>query len=226
MMNKHKVPDTRGYLMSRLRLEGKLHNTGRLEQLLELYPMLHCVGYGNELRYFIDEPDISSRFYIAEFCDKGIAIEIYSKSTPLMFLREGMLRMLSLASFVGTVYEFDIKSIFPYLIDILAKDKLEYYFKPTMHSESRGSEIVLSRRILNLLKENYTLKNNVASTEKTTTNLILMLLRLKYSGICNVRTAAPELGIEVDSLITIIKNAGDSGAMVTWHSKETFSISW
>ncbi len=212
--------------MSRLRLSGTLHGVKKLQNMLEAFPSLRQLSYGTALRYLIDEPDAQSKFYIAEFAKDFIAVEIYSRKAPTILMKEGMLRLLSLASFTSSVYEFDIKSIFPYLIDLLAIEKTSYLPGTIKAVEIHGPELVLSKRILQLKGENQLLREKEASMGRTMTNIAAMLLRTNYRGVCRVSSISSETGLGEDDVRSALKHACLSGGSISWRSKDEFSISW
>ncbi|MCL5427731.1 MAG: hypothetical protein M1321_00950 [Candidatus Marsarchaeota archaeon] len=210
--------------MSRLRLSGTLHDMRKLQDILGKYPLLQRLSYGSSLRYLINEPDSQARFYIAEFSPSHISIEIYSRSTPLALMGDGMLRLLSLASFVGCAYDFDISSIFPYLIDILARDKIEYYLQGTGKAEIHGPEVILSKRIISLNGENLRLKQRCDAMRENILRLAIMLLRVKYRGVCAISDAAAAMGLTEDEMRTVVSRASHMGCKVVWHGKNEFSM--
>ncbi len=216
--------DAKGYLMSRLRLKGRLRNKKELQRLLDIYPSLQPLSYGSSLRYIINEPDMNARFYIAEFSGTEMAIEIYSASSPLVFLKEGVVRLLSLASFVDPLYEFDIRSAFPYLIEVLMRQKTEHYGALANEKEVYGHDIILSKRIMSLQKENTMLRESEYAAQRALIQVAAVLLKTRYRGRCRISNVAGETGLGEKAVREAIMYACSSGCKVIWHGKEEFSL--
>jgi hypothetical protein len=223
MVNKKKI-NTAGYLLSRIPLGGRLLDLQKLRNIIKMHPALQPLSYGSSCRYLVNEEDMQTRFYIVEFSHSAVSIEIYSVASPLIFIKEGVAHLLAFASFVEAVYDFDIKSIFPYLIEALTSEKLDYYMN-VKGIERRGSpETILSARIINLKKETSVLRKQNDENRQKIANVTAIILRTRCRSICSIKTLTQEMGLSEED----IRNATDylraMGQRVVWHGKGEFSV--
>ena len=146
---------TKGYLMSRMTVGTKLITSlPSIRKKLASYPHLAMVGDGSSLRYVI-ETEGDSRFYVLSIAEDRFVLEIYSKSSPAYFLHEALLRMISFMALLSEDYEFDMRSMFPYLAEGLAcnipKPKVQSL---NMDLKGSDSDILLASRINSLNRRN------------------------------------------------------------------------
>ncbi len=222
-MRSEKVP--KSYLAMRVPLSGRLNSKAALRKILLLYPALEQVSDGTDLRYVIKSETPNNYFHMAEFSNVGIAVETYSESSPLLLMRETLIRLLSLASFVKPCYEFRIESIFPYLIETLTRQNFEQY--PINAAPERpGSmpEVVLSRRILSLKDELEKLKASNSANSGNVKRLAAALIATKYASRSSITQVATELGLEKLVIKQVLEKCDTQGMNVIWHSGDLFSL--
>ena len=122
-----------------------------VKRALANYPNLSLVKEGQELRYFSNFED--DRFYAFRFSSESVVEEIYSVSSPIYLLKAAILRLLGLLCALDGMYDFRIESIFPYLILAINQETSIPKFLPELEQNPGNPEIILAKRILELLKE-------------------------------------------------------------------------
>ncbi len=220
--------ETKGYLLSSIPFKARLVNRRRLLELLKAYPGLEPVRYGSSLHYLIREEGDGSHFYMVDFGITQVTLQIFARTAPLELLHEGMLRLLNLASFVGEAYDFEIASIFPYLIQVLARQHIEHLpERPERNGkEWAGAEIILAKRIIELRNDSTLLKQQMEYQSDRLVRMLALLLPLRYPGRCSMNQAAKEMGAAKAEIRAAVSISQGAGYRVVWHNEETFSMVW
>ena len=120
---------------------------GQVKQKLLSYPQFRLLSEGTIIVASLAgaEPDPS---YEVLFTNDRIEMRTYSSKSPAYHMKDSLLRLLSIAALFSDDFKFDISSLFPYLISVLANLELSAAFQAvdTQPQDSR-SDIILAKRI-------------------------------------------------------------------------------
>ncbi len=193
----------------RARLRGRLSG---LAGVLRSYPWLVQTGKGSSLRYRIGE-DRQDCSYEVEFSADRILLTVHSKASPAYHMQEAMLRILSICSSLEGLYEPDIRSLYPYLINLLASGQfgqMTETHEPVQDVEW-GEGITLARRINGLAAENARLAAQVEKGGLRFNMLLFRFLLARRGGQPDIGTACAEAGVGREEVEAALRNAGDFG---------------
>ena len=121
-----------------------------LKAALKSYPFLEQLSCGSELVYLTVG---NGTTHIFHFGREHILQKVYSTSSPVYSMRESLLRLLGMVSFLGDAYSLSPQSLFPYLLHELSKPELAQLPKSTAQDRNGNPELILSKRIVQLLAE-------------------------------------------------------------------------
>ncbi len=143
-----------------------------IEKAMEGYPSARAIRRGTSLLYSIEED--SDRCYEIELSQSYMRLGIFSESSPLYFMKDAMLKLLSICSFLQGKYSVDISSIFPYLIELLADGQIGHYREVSagIQYPQSDSYIVLAKRINFLRAEKSALEAKLKSATAEADNLL------------------------------------------------------
>ena len=114
----------RGYLLSRVEVRARLlTRMASVRKALAPYPNLLPVRSGTHLEYLLQDEDTRDHFYSVSIGDASASITIYSKTTPLYFIQEAVLRFLGIIQAIGKDYEVHLPSLYPYLMLALSNQQ-------------------------------------------------------------------------------------------------------
>jgi len=93
-----------------------------IRKKLESYPGLSLIAQGTSLKYELSSgaPDY---FYVLELGKNSLCFFIYSLSSPLYLLHDALLKLLNVLVILYDDYFVDVKSLFPYLAAVLARQQ-------------------------------------------------------------------------------------------------------
>ncbi|MDE1846163.1 MAG: hypothetical protein KGH53_02695 [Candidatus Micrarchaeota archaeon] len=134
--------------------------TSKLVSLLKNYPLLKPLSYGTQPSYLAKTECAD---FVFEFGPKSIVEKIYSPLSPVYSMRQALLRLLSIISFLGDSYEVKPQSILPYLISELSRPEMNSILKSAPAPRNGNPEILLSKRIIELLSS---LENSVSKNKR------------------------------------------------------------
>lgn len=201
-----KEPDTGSYLSSRIGIRVKLLTSmAAIRQKLKSYPHLKQVGYGSKLRYVV-ELENADKFYIISLTESEFLFELYSKTSPLYFIQEVLLRIISLAAILSDDCEFGIRDIFPYLVEALANQipRPQVIRTDTNIRETAG-EIILARRINGLNRENSQLGNDLSLARSELLKMTSLFIISRYGPNVDINEVTKESGIAADDITKALK---------------------
>lgn len=210
------------YLSSTIILKAKLStNIQAAKSRLSSYPLIKLLHEGRHPKYLIqtNNPDI---FYIVMLKSDSISFTVYSTLSPLYLLKEHMLRVISISSILSDNYLIYANSIFPYLINLLSKQDL---IKPEKrYNYSRDSDILLSKRIVNLLSSNKKLSDRLDSLNRNLTNVTSELILSRYDSDSNLKQIALETGLDQIQVSEALKHIQQNGNKLIYNGKGNFNI--
>lgn len=209
-----------GYLISKIPVKAKLISSQtKLAKVLGSYLWLRQTREGSNLVYIFGE-ERKDCFYTVEFSKSLISLTIHSKSSPLYYSQEALLRILSLLSALEDIYEPDIRSLYPYLVNLVASVPF-YQLSEKLSSRREGAEsesdIMLAKRINVLLAENEDIKAKVEKSRLKLRYLLSSFLLLKYGNTINIETVAKDTNIdkeEIEEMLGEMKEFGYKGIKI------------
>lgn len=204
-----------------------LSDEASVKKCLDNYPSIKHLSRTKTLSYVARETE-RDHFYIASFEKDRITLTVYSKTSPTYLSGELLLRLLSFCAMLHNEYEFDIKEIFPYLIESLAGNHINTY-KDSIESRARGSnqgnsDIILAKRINSLVKENMALKELNKSLESKKTRFIAEFIALKYGNNAIIDSIERENQLESWEVAKALEFMQSTGYRLVYISKERFRL--
>ncbi len=205
--------DENGYLRGRMPVNAKLLTSmSAVKSHLNGYPNLRLIKRGSELHFLIGGEGEPDKFYIASFGREHVALELFSKISPIYLLPEALLRMLSILSMVSSDYEFDVRSLFPYLIEVIASQNIRYCLErlDTGRLENH-SDIILAKRIRSLLESNIRLSKDLESTKLRLSRIAASFIVNRYGSSAGIEEICNGLGMsekEADSILDFMPEVG------------------
>jgi hypothetical protein len=217
-----------GMLFSRIEVSAELKGSASaIKRELQAYHGLRLVREGTVLAYEI-VPDDDEHHYSVEFGTDKIALCIYSRKTPMLFIREALLRLVALLQLTSCCYDVGLHTLYPYLVLALAGEQLSSLKPETKAQNIRAASIVLAKRLVRLISENRdTKKENVELASKLH-KTILKTIAISGRSRIDAKGIASELGIEESDITDALATAGDAGYKVANYGDGAFSLvkSW
>ena len=172
-----------------------------VNERLAFYPGLVQLSGGPVLTYALSRANRIECEYTLEISEGEIAMAIYSKISPHYFVKDALARLLGVAAALSGVCEIRLESIYPYLMEALAGESIAHY-EAKVNSQHRCSknDIILSKRILSLLRENARLSVISNSREKKLIRMAAECITVKYPRGSGMNAVARELGLEVSEV--------------------------
>ncbi|MEM3280067.1 MAG: hypothetical protein QXR29_02255 [Candidatus Micrarchaeaceae archaeon] len=216
------------YLNSRIIIAATLKGPiGSLAESLAYYPGLEQLSRGGTLKYELGAGRGSDSFYRFEFARGYVALEIYSKHSPVYLMREALLRLLSMMAFTKGFYSFDVSSLFPYLVAALAGNQIgeEMRVCSTGNGERDGdANIVLSKRIIALRNENSELKSDYSALANETELLIARVIVAESAFTNSLERISEKYAIPIERLRKALDRIAALGYRVTRANGNLFEL--
>lgn len=185
------------------------------------YPNAKLLHSGSKNCYLI-HANSQDVFYTIELCDKSINFTTYSTISPLYSIKESLLRLLAIAALLSEDYSIEIEGLFPYLIHVLSKSEPS---AREIHGDNvLNPQVVLSKRIVELLSINQKLKSDAESLSKTVASATSQLILSKYSFNSNPKQISSETGIDPAHITSAISSLKQSGNRLIYNKNGNFDI--
>ncbi len=211
-------------LFSRIEVNAELHcGFSALKRELQAYSGMHLVREGTILFYEIESDD-DEHYYNAEFGMNKIALCIYARKTPMLFIREALLKLVALLQLTSGCYEVRLGSLYPYLVLALMGEQLISLQPNAVRQDSHAESVVLARKIVRLISENRDIGKSNTELASKLRKTILKTAALSGRGRINSRDFASELGIEEKDVIDALASAGDAGYKVAHYGNGNFGL--
>ncbi len=214
------------YFLSKICSNAKLLRTlSSVAKELECYPGLVRIRRGTTLAYLIGR-EAGDCFYTVELSKDAIALTIHSKASPVYYFQEALLRLLSIFSILEEFYVVDLRSIYPYLINVLGASQLGNLVDKSDKDGSRwsGIESILAKRINSLLSQNAALQGSLEEKERKLDLLLSRFIIAKYGGTVDLDTAAKDIHVESTDIEKAIKNMESLGYKGVRVGERRFSL--
>ncbi|MDE1804890.1 MAG: hypothetical protein KGH59_03870 [Candidatus Micrarchaeota archaeon] len=213
-------------LVMRIPISASLRPTiANLKKELSEHPALSLVSEGTELSY-LSKRGADGEFYLFRFGREYIVAERYSRLSPIYSLRESLLSLMGIISFLGDSYEVRLGSIFPYLIHALASQDLAVP-GPKMDSRlpEKKSDIILAKRIIGLHSELAEAKSEVSKRDSTACSLLAHLaVHDSSSGRIEMSEFARRYGASERLLKGMEANLSSMGYRLIRHEADKASV--
>lgn len=213
-----------GYLISKLEVKAKLITSmGDIQQKLSIYPNLRQVRRGTLLGYVIEE-EHSNRFYSIELDSAHATIIVYSRTTPLYFLDEALIRLLSILQNISKYYEVTLESLYPYLILALSWQRLGRMLVGGAPAESENTDIILSKRLIELTKSNMQLNEVCNAVINKSRRLLLKLIVLESASNPSIEAISKSAGVRRDEVEKALHDMHESGYKAVLLDSDRFNL--
>ncbi len=207
----------------KVRLMTRLHE---VKNEMENYPNYKLGRIGTILKYQIVGTKKAGIDYRVELGRSHIILEIGSVDSPLYEMRNSLNILIGTCAILKDHYEVDFGSLYPYLAYELNKEQVDYYDKQFQQFRKENySDIILARRINELLRKRNSLTNKVSALESDFGGLIAKIL--VFEGLHRT-TSISEIGSkyslskeQVDSGIDCLTK---NGYRIRKNSKDKFSV--
>ena len=212
------------FLSSRITLEASLiSNMHRLKSTLSFYPNIKPLSEGSVCSYIIDNGSMEDRFYIINIEKNRLTVTLNSKDSPFYFSNEFMLRILSIILVLSKDYKVDMNGLMPFLIQLLSRGRIAEVERKNVSIEATNANIILSRRIVELLKENMQIERRLKNIDS---ELIMAISRLiaQKQGIINLDSLSVEFGVSRESVSNAVAYMKSNGYRFIKSSNGNFEV--
>ncbi|MCL4364788.1 MAG: hypothetical protein M1569_04005 [Candidatus Marsarchaeota archaeon] len=197
----NKKTDRGGYLSSIISLCAEQRTSvAKAMATLSCYPNIKKVSEGSTPSYLVNIDGVYDRFYIVKICKDRIVVTLNSRSSPLYFIKEHILRSLSIIMVLSDDYKVDMSGLIPYVVEALNRELVPVISKQECDPVAATHDTILSKRIVSLLNERSELNQKVAKSNALSTSLISKFILQKYASGYDIRRIASELNVNKDSV--------------------------
>ncbi|MDE1825700.1 MAG: hypothetical protein KGH61_01405 [Candidatus Micrarchaeota archaeon] len=217
-------PFNKGMLCMKIPLVARLiKSKAEIKLVLANYPNLSLVKEGKELQYLSNFDGY--QFYSFKFSSESVVGEVYSTSSPVYLLKGTILRLLGILCALDGIYDFRIESIFPYIILAIGNGQSNQVVPPNHEEDLGNPDIILAKRILELLKERDKLGDE-SKKIKSRADLLLSHLIVSESKIGKIHEDELSLrcGLERGDLEEAIATSQSLGYKILRYARKEFRV--
>lgn len=186
------------YLSSRITLSATLKTSmPSVRSRMSCYPAIRQLSSGTRLTYIIETEAKAQRFNVLELERDRITLSTNSATSPTYFLKESILRMLSVSMALCEDYEIDYSGIIPYLVHLLCDTEVFAREKGATNF-NRESDIILSGRLVELISQRNCAQRAANELRSGLVAAISALILAKYSAGFDQAAIARELKVKPD----------------------------
>ena len=210
-------------LVSRIMTKAKLlTNMSKISNTLELYPGLFKDKCDYGLRYTTLNDEKGARFVI-EATKESISIEISSNTSPLYFMKEGLLRLLSLIAILHDDYEVGIEGLYPYLTYVLMNVE-PCKFTKNVTNVREDTDIILAKRILKLIRKNEDYEKLLKTERNNFVKVLSKLIEEKYTHKSRVEEISESIGVDVADVDEAVQKLIKDGYRKLPSGRDSFDL--
>jgi hypothetical protein len=202
----------RGYLQSRMSVGARLATRmSSVKRTLDLYPSLRPIRSGTCLEYLLGDAEGSDHFYSVRLEADRAYLTIFSRTTPVYFIQEAVLRLLSILQTIGKEYEPSFHDLYPYLILALSSQQTRQALLKDPPLPKDNSDLVLAKRIIQLMRENAELKGRLGMELRRSRRTLQALVVAEAeagAGIGEIAKAAELSREEVERVLPTLHEIG------------------
>ena len=219
------VDNKKECLFSRIGINATLtSNLAKVRERLKQYPNMKLERDGSYLLYLMQSDAVHDHFFSFEFGKESMAITTYSKSTPVRFLQETVLRLLGMMQALSECYEIKLESLYPYLIMTVAGQRLDFVTPGEGGENVVLPDIVLSKRLIALMRENINLRDERDRTAKNFKRVVLKAVVSSSVHDHSIESIAARLGIDNKDVSSALDSAESAGYRVVITGRDTFDL--
>lgn len=214
-----------GYLSSRLPVSAKLLTSmASVKGHMKAYPHMNLLKRGSMLKYMIEEEG-STKFYLVTFESKSVSLELFSKVSPLYLMQEALLRALSIMAMVSSDYDFDAKSLFPYLIEVLAAQGIRYCIERLDSGRvASPGDLILAKRISGLLNSNSTLTKELDATRSKLFRMTAFFIINRYGYSASIDEVCRDTGMSGAEILGVLNYMPEIGYKSIMSNRDRFNL--
>ncbi|MEM3839405.1 MAG: hypothetical protein QXF01_02395 [Candidatus Micrarchaeaceae archaeon] len=219
------VAGTEGFLTGRMSMNAKLVTSiGSIKRKLSHYPSLSLIAEGSSLRYMLNH-DSESRFYILSITREDVALELFSRTPPIYFINEALLRLLSFAAVLSEDLEFDMRSIFPYLIEALSSQIPQPKIAKLDSGKAKPqADLILAGRINQLLRQKAQLERELSESAAKLSRIVALHIIKCCGPAFEAESILGELGIGIEELGVAIAIMPELGCRAVHMGRGRYSL--
>lgn len=215
----------RGYLLSRIEVSARLlTRMASVRRTLALYPNLRPVRSGTCLEYVIDDGEVRDHFYLVRIESTSATLVIYSKTTPLYFIQEAVLRFLNIIQVIGRDYEVRLPGLYPYLILALAGQQMRRTLLEEASVQKENPDILLARRLIQLMKENKRLREMHTAELGRSRRLLQTLVVIEGSGGAGIEEITENTGLSKADILGVLPSLHEIGYKAIRMTSDKFNL--
>jgi hypothetical protein len=199
------------YLSSRISLRASIKTDMRcVRSRMSCYPAMRLSATGTRLTYVMDCEKWADRFHTLELETDRITLTTNSVSSPTYFLKETVLRLVSVSMALSEDYEIDLHGLMPYLIHVLSSsDALTHETEPA--NFNRDADIILSERVIELLGQKNKLESAANGYRSKLVSAVSALILCKYGNGADRIGMPKDLGVDREIMSEAINELGSRG---------------
>jgi hypothetical protein len=215
----------KGYLLSRIEVSARLlTRMASVRRTLALYPNLKPVRSGTCLEYVLDDGEARDHFYLVRIESTFATLAIYSKTTPLYFIQEAVLRFLNIIQVIGRDYEVRLPSLYPYLILALSGQQTRRILLEETSVQKENPDILLARRLIQLMKENKRLGEIHTAELGRSRRLLQTLVVIEGSGGAGIEEITKNTGLSKAEILGILPSLHEIGYKAISITSDKFNL--
>ncbi len=210
----------RSYLSSTIPLKSTLLTSiESAKRHMSSYPSSRLLP-GRYPKYLIKQGD--GPFYMVVLKEDEVLFTTYSDTSPLYFLRDTLLRLLSVMAMLSEDYSIKANGLFPYFIKSLSGQSPQ---KPLQRcSHDRVPEFMLSKRIVCLLNENKALRLQANTLQQDLMRITSELILSKYSYNSSAAKIAMETKLDASYVSKVLESLRQNGNRIMPSKGGNFNI--
>ncbi len=192
---------------------------------MKAYPHMNLLKRGSTLKYMIEEGEGSSKFYLVTFESKSVSLELFSKVSPLYLMPEALLRTLSIMAMVSSDYDFDAKSLFPYLTEVLASQGIRYCIERLDSGRvASPGDLILAKRISSLLNSNSAVTKELDATKSKLFRMTAFFIISRYGYSASIDQVCRDTGMSGAEIEGVLNYMPEIGYKSIMSNRDRFSL--
>lgn len=216
------------YKISKIEVKSRLScKLSDLRKILNNYPGLIPISYGSIIKYKLLDQN-KEYFYTLEISRNSISVTINSGSSPVYYMQEALLRLLSVLSVLEEFCEVDIRSLYPYLINVFSSSKLDQFANRISGmievKEDNDVELVFAKRINSLLIEKEDSAQKLKEANVRFASLLSRFIILKYGNNVDIKEIERDTEIKEKEIIDALKHVDTAKYGIIQINNDRFSL--
>lgn len=214
--------------ISKIQLNAKAEvNFEKIKSHLINHKSLNLLNDNNSLVYVVKTKDLDYYSTLELFKDK-ISFITYSNSFPFLYYSDSLLKLILLLSFMKDIYTVQLSELYPYLIELFKNTHLsntnKFEISNKKSSNINPPELILSKRIIDLLNENKSLNSDLSKKSAENILFFYKFIILKYSNRVNILELSKDLDISEQHAKLLLSDFNKYGISIKWLNKNEFAV--